>query len=42
MLILGRDGMGADATEADFDAWVAYGCVILGRRLNADLKRLGY
>ena len=25
-LILGRDGMGADADEADFDAWVAFVC----------------
>lgn len=26
LLILGRDGMGADATEADFDAWVSFVC----------------
>ena len=25
-VILGRDGMGAEATEADFYAWVAYVC----------------
>ncbi len=25
-LVLGRDGMGAEATEEDFDAWVAYVC----------------
>lgn len=26
MLVLGRDGMGNDATEADYDAWVSYVC----------------
>jgi hypothetical protein len=24
ILVLGRDGMGADATEEDFDRWVSY------------------
>jgi hypothetical protein len=24
LLVLGRDGMGAEATEEDFDNWVAY------------------
>jgi hypothetical protein len=25
-VVLGRDGMGNDADESDFDAWVAYVC----------------
>jgi hypothetical protein len=25
-LVIGRDGMGADATEDDFSAWVAFVC----------------
>lgn len=29
-------------TDVNGKTYVDYGCVILGRRLNADLKRLGY
>lgn len=36
-LILGRDGMGEVATEADFDAWVAYVCEHIDEATGLDV-----
>ena len=36
-LILGRDGMGEDATEADFNAWVAFACERIDERCGFEV-----
>lgn len=42
-LVLGRDGMGADATESDFEAWVAYVCDRMDSRVGfgVDIQERG-
>jgi hypothetical protein len=44
-ITLGRDGMGSQADEADFDAWVTYVCEHIdeatGLDVDVEVRRLG-
>ena len=44
-ITLGRDGMGPQADEADFDAWVTYVCEHIdeatGLDVDVEVRRLG-